>query len=122
MVGTPAYLPPEQALGRTPDARSDLYALGATLYELLTGRPPFLGDDAVSIISQHINTPPVAPSWHNEAISKPLENLVLRLLEKDPTVSRGPLAHLARSPGAPRLALSQPQHPENPVALYKITS
>ncbi len=53
MVGTVAYMPPEQALGRTPDARSDLYALGAMLYEMVTGRPPFLGDDAVAIISQH---------------------------------------------------------------------
>jgi class 3 adenylate cyclase len=109
MVGTPAYLPPEQALGRTPDARSDLYALGATLYELLTGRPPFLGDDAVSIISQHINTPPVAPSWHNEAISQPLENLVLRLLEKDPSKRpadaaqvRANLETVGRAPTLPR--------------------
>jgi class 3 adenylate cyclase len=84
MVGTPAYLPPEQALGLSPDARSDLYALGAVLNELVCGRPPFLGDDAVSIISQHINTPPVAPSWHNAEVSKPLEALILRLLEKDP--------------------------------------
>jgi len=56
MVGTVAYMPPEQALGRTPDARSDLYALGVTLYEMITGRTPFAGDDAVAIISQHINT------------------------------------------------------------------
>jgi eukaryotic-like serine/threonine-protein kinase len=62
VVGTVAYLAPEQAVGRTPDARSDLYGLGACLYEMLTGRPPFLGDDAVSVISQHLNTTPVAPS------------------------------------------------------------
>jgi tetratricopeptide (TPR) repeat protein len=84
MVGTALYLPPEQALGRPPDPRSDLYALGAMLYELVTGRPPFLGDDAVAIISQHINTPPVAPSWHNSEVPKPLERLILQLLEKDP--------------------------------------
>jgi tetratricopeptide (TPR) repeat protein len=84
MVGTVAYMPPEQALGHTADPRSDLYGLGGTLYEMLTGRPPFLGDDAVAIISQHINVPPVSPSWHNKETPKPLENLVLRLLAKAP--------------------------------------
>lgn len=84
MVGTAAYMSPEQAMGRAPDARSDLYALGATLYEILTGRPPFLGDDAVAIISQHIHTAPVAPSWHNAEIPERLEVLVLDLLQKDP--------------------------------------
>ena len=85
MVGTAAYMAPEQALGRSPDARSDLYALGATLYEMLTGRPPFLGDDVVAIISQHINTRPVAPTWHRAEVPKALEALVLALLEKDPS-------------------------------------
>jgi predicted ATPase/class 3 adenylate cyclase len=84
MVGTVAYMPPEQALGRTPDARSDLYALGVVLYEMVAGRPPFLGDDAVAIISQHINTPPVAPSWHNPEVPRALEALILRLLAKAP--------------------------------------
>jgi serine/threonine protein kinase/class 3 adenylate cyclase len=84
MVGTAAYMAPEQALGRAPDARSDLYALGATLYELVTGRPPFLGDDAVAIISQHIHTPPVAPSWNTKDVPERLEALILDLLEKDP--------------------------------------
>jgi tetratricopeptide (TPR) repeat protein len=77
-------MPPEQALGRQPDARSDLYSLGAMLYEMTTGRPPFLGDDTVAVIDQHINTPPVAPSWHNPRIPPALEALILRLLEKDP--------------------------------------
>jgi class 3 adenylate cyclase len=85
MVGTAAYMAPEQALGRPPDACSDLYSLGATLYEMLTGRPPFLGDDVVAIISQHINTRPVAPTWHRAEVPERLEALVLELLEKDPT-------------------------------------
>jgi class 3 adenylate cyclase len=84
IVGTVAYLPPEQALGRPPEPRSDLYALGVVLYEAVTGRPPFLGDDAVTIISQHINTPPVAPSWHNPQVPRPLERVILRLLAKAP--------------------------------------
>ena len=84
VVGTVAYLAPEQAVGRAPDVRSDLYSLGALLYELLTGRPPFLGDDAVGVISQHLNTAPIAPSWHNSAVTPALDALVLRLLAKDP--------------------------------------
>ncbi|MEE8519461.1 MAG: serine/threonine-protein kinase, partial [Dehalococcoidia bacterium] len=84
MVGTVAYMPPEQALGRQPDARSDLYSLGCVLYEMMTGRPPFLGDDHVAIISQHINTAPVAPSWHNPEIPKAVEALILRCLAKNP--------------------------------------
>src|SRR6266581_1496315 len=84
MVGTVAYMPPEQALGRTPDARSDLYSLGAMLYEMVTGQPTFLGDDAVGVISQHINTPPVDPSWHNPEVRGALEDLILHLLAKSP--------------------------------------
>ena len=60
MVGTVSYMPPEQAMGGEVTPRSDLYSLGAMLYEMVTGRPPFLGDDAVAIIGQHINTLPVA--------------------------------------------------------------
>jgi class 3 adenylate cyclase len=84
MLGTVAYMPPEQALGRQADGRSDLYSLGCVLYEMLTGRPPFLGDDTVAIISQHINTAPVAPSWHNPEVPRALEALIMRLLAKDP--------------------------------------
>jgi hypothetical protein len=84
LVGTASYMAPEQAMGRTPGARSDLYALGSMLYELTTGRPPFLGDDAVAVISQHVSTPPVAPSWHNPEIPPALEALIQQLLAKDP--------------------------------------
>ena len=58
-------MPPEQAIGGDVTAQADLYSLGAMLYEMVTGRPPFLGDDNIAIISQHINTPPVSPTWHN---------------------------------------------------------
>ena len=83
MMGTVAYMPPEQALGREADARSDLYSWGCVFYEMVTGRPPFLGDDSVAIISQHINTAPVAPSWHNPEVPRALEALILRCLAKD---------------------------------------
>ena len=84
IVGTVAYLAPEQAIGRVPDTRSDLYALGAVLYELVCGRPPFVGDDAVTVISQHLHNAPVAPSWHNADVSPALDALILGLLAKAP--------------------------------------
>ena len=83
MVGTPSYMPPEQAMGGEVTPRSDLYSLGAMLYEMVSGRPPFVGDNNVAIIGQHINTPPVAPTWHNPSCPPSLEALILRLLAKD---------------------------------------
>ena len=81
---TLSYMPPEQAMGGEVTPRSDLYSVGAMLYEMVTGRPPFLGDDSVAIIGQHINTPPVAPTWHNSECPRALDALILRLLAKDP--------------------------------------
>jgi class 3 adenylate cyclase/tetratricopeptide (TPR) repeat protein len=82
LVGTVAYLPPEQALGEGTGPESDLYSLGALLYEMLTGQPPFPGDDAVSIISQHLHADPVPPSRHNPDVTEALDRVVLRLLAK----------------------------------------
>ena len=84
MLGTVSYMPPEQALGGETTLKADLYSLGAMLYEMVTGRPPFLGDDPTAVISQHINTRPVAPSWVTEHCPPPLEEVILHLLEKDP--------------------------------------
>jgi hypothetical protein len=84
MVGTVSYMPPEQAMGGKITERADLYSLGAMLYEMVTGRPPFVGEDSVSIIGQHINTPPVSPTWHRADLPPALETLILQLLEKDP--------------------------------------
>ncbi|HEX8066026.1 MAG TPA: protein kinase [Thermoleophilaceae bacterium] len=103
IVGTVSYMAPEQALGKAPDACSDLYSLGALLYEMVTGRPPFVADSAVSVISQHTSAEPVAPSWHNPELPRELEEVVLRLLEKDPA-DRYPDA------GAVRAALHQARH------------
>ena len=85
MVGTVSYMPPEQATGGEITSKADLYSLGAMLYEMVTGRPPFLGDTDVAIIGQHINTAPVAPTWHSGDCPRPLEALILRLLAKDPS-------------------------------------
>ena len=85
IVGTVSYMPPEQATGGEITPKADLYSLGAMLYEMVTGRPPFLGDEDIAIIGQHINTPPVAPTWHNGTCPRPLEALIMRLLSKDPS-------------------------------------
>ncbi len=84
IIGTPAYLPPEQALGKRSDARSDLYSLGCVLYEMVTGKPPFHGDEPVKVIFSHINDLPMMP--RKLAVETPLalEQIILKLLSKDP--------------------------------------
>lgn len=84
VVGTAAYMAPEQALRGKTEARSDLYALGCVFYEVLTGRPPFQGEDALSVITQHINLPPTPPRRLVSDIPPALEALILKLLAKDP--------------------------------------
>lgn len=77
------YLAPEQILGHPLDARTDLYALGVILYEMMTGRPPYQGSDQ-EILEQHLNKLPTPPREINPAVSQLLEHLILRLLDKDP--------------------------------------
>jgi len=82
VAGTASYLAPELALGEPGDHRVDLYALGVMMYELLTGRLPFSGDDPLSVVSQHIHAPVVPPQRYNPAISAELQAIVLKLLAK----------------------------------------
>jgi tetratricopeptide (TPR) repeat protein len=84
MVGTVSYMPPEQATAGEVTPRSDLYSLGAMLYEMVTGRPPFIGDDNVSVIGQHINMQPISPTWHRADLPPAFDALIMLLLEKDP--------------------------------------
>jgi serine/threonine-protein kinase len=86
LVGTPAYMSPEQAAGREElDGRSDLYSLGAVVYFLLTGRPPFVRDSAVQTLAAHLGEPVVAPGRLRADLPDDLEAVVLRCLEKDPS-------------------------------------
>ncbi|HEY8226333.1 MAG TPA: protein kinase [Pyrinomonadaceae bacterium] len=84
IVGTAAYMAPEQALGQPVDGRTDLYALGVLLYELTTGRKPFSGDDPLTVVSQHVHAPVVPPRVLRPELPRALEALILRLLAKDP--------------------------------------
>ena len=84
IVGTVTYMPPEQITGGEVTARSDLYALGVVLYEMVCGRPPFMGYDTPSVVRQHLETEPVSPTWHNPRCPRPLEALILRMMSKDP--------------------------------------
>ena len=85
ILGTAAYMPPEQARGEsTVGPRSDVYSLGATLYCMLTGRPPFVGASQVEIIRQVLASDPVPPSRLQPGLSKDLETICLKCLEKEP--------------------------------------
>src|SRR4051794_25262575 len=83
VIGTAQYLSPEQARGEQVDSRSDLYSTGCLLYELLTGRPPFVGDSPVSVAYQHVREEPVAPSSLDPDIPPAIDAIVLRSLAKD---------------------------------------
>ncbi|MEU2247555.1 protein kinase [Streptomyces sp. NPDC019224] len=84
VMGTPQYLSPEQALGKAVDHRSDLYATGCLLYELLALRPPFTGETPLSVVYQHVQDTPVPPSRILDSVPPELDGLVMRSLAKDP--------------------------------------
>jgi eukaryotic-like serine/threonine-protein kinase len=83
VIGTAQYLSPEQARGEAVDARSDVYATGCVLYELLTGHPPFVGDNPVSVAYQHVREDPVPPSHSNRDVSPAVDAVVLKALAKN---------------------------------------
>jgi len=84
IVGTVAYVAPEIALGKGADARSDLYSFGAVLYEMVTGRLPFPGEDPVKIIFSHIHDCPISPSRLSPKVPQALAECIMKLLEKEP--------------------------------------
>ncbi|TDD59016.1 Stk1 family PASTA domain-containing Ser/Thr kinase [Kribbella antibiotica] len=83
VIGTAQYLSPEQARGETVDARSDLYSTGCLLYELLVGRPPFVGESPVSVAYQHVREQPLPPSSFDPDIPPEVDAVVLKALVKN---------------------------------------
>ena len=84
VMGTATYISPEQAKGLPVDARSDLYSLGAVLYEMLAGRPPFVGESSVAVAYKQVNEAPQPPSLHNADVPPALDAVVMRALAKNP--------------------------------------
>jgi serine/threonine-protein kinase len=84
-MGTPHYMSPEQAMGRLVDGRSDLYAVGLLLYEMLLGHPPFDGDDSYAVGYKHVHEAPVAPDQVDTRIPAALSAIVMKCLSKQPS-------------------------------------
>ena len=82
VVGTAQYLSPEQARGETVDSRSDVYSAGCLLYELLTGRPPFVGDSPVAVAYQHVREQARPPSAHDADLPPAVDAIVMKALAK----------------------------------------
>jgi len=127
VIGTAQYLSPEQARGETVDARSDIYSAGCLLYELLVGRPPFVGESPVSVAYQHVREAPIPPSQLDPVITADIDAVTLKALAKDPAdryqsaremkadiarvlAGQGPTAYL------PRVAATVPTRPASQYA------
>src|SRR5271157_3345117 len=84
VMGTATYFSPEQAEGIGVDSRSDIYSLGVVLFEMVAGRPPFLGDTPVAVASKHVRDQPPLPHELNPAVPMPLEAVVMKAMAKSP--------------------------------------
>lgn len=104
MVGTPAYMAPEQAAGKVVDYRTDVYSLGLIAYELFTGAPAFRADNAVAVALKQIQEPPQPPHELDPNVSPMIERVILKCLEKDPARRYQTIAEVEaafRLPGSP---------------------
>ncbi|MFT5433595.1 MAG: tRNA A-37 threonylcarbamoyl transferase component Bud32 [Myxococcota bacterium] len=129
VIGTPAYMAPEQARNQELDQRSDVYSSGVVLYRLLAGVPPFTGDTGVGVLMRHVLDMPEPPSVHNPLISNQIQEVIMKALEKDPANRhqsarefRSALRAAGRAAGLPmpgvtaRASVAQPAAPASPPA------
>jgi eukaryotic-like serine/threonine-protein kinase len=132
VFGTPAYMSPEQALGKATDGRTDVYALGVMLYEMACGRVPFQGENAIAVLTMHANEMPEALSVRKPDVSPELEAIVHKCLQKDLETRYASMAELAadlarlasgmpvRAEPRPVVALPAPSAAEELVTLPEI--
>ncbi len=106
IVGTPAYLAPESALGKKADARSDLYSIGCVLYQMLTGSPPFRSEDSLKLIYSHIHDHPLPPSKLNHLVPQQIDSIVMKLLNKNPDERYNSAEELSQALKAVRATIS----------------
>jgi len=96
-VGTPAYVAPEQILGKRVDGRADVFSLGVVLYEMLTGVKPFRNDPESNVVSKILEEEPVPPRTLNKRVGRAAQKLILRCLEKDPARRFGDMQELLKA-------------------------
>jgi serine/threonine-protein kinase len=115
VFGTPSYLSPEQAQGKPADARSDLYSAGVLLFEMVCRRRPFVQDDPIDVVRDHLEKPPPSPKTFAPGISDELEGVILKALAKDPAArfasAEAFIAALAACPDSGRPAAPRPNVP-----------
>lgn len=113
VIGTPAYMSPEQCRGREVDSRSDIYSLGIILYEMLTGSVPFYAKHSAEVVAQHVSELPPPPSARNPAIPPAVEAVVMRALQKHPEARQQTAGEFAKELAtAVRAASAAPQATE----------
>ena len=129
MVGTPAYMAPEQAAGKSVDHRADIYALGLMLYEIFTGVQPFRADNLVALAMKHVQESPRPPREIEPGISAPLEGAILKCLEKAPDNRFQSIAELENAlrsqlltPASDRDTTVFPATPSNPTIENTVTT
>ncbi len=125
--GSPQYFSPEQATGEAPTPSSDVYSIGAVLFEMLTGRLPFQAQDPQSLALMHVRDQPPAPSIYNPAIPEAMERIVLKVLAKEPTAryrTADQLGHILISYKEQRSALTggQPTASRSAAAQHTATA
>ena len=119
VLGTPKYMAPEQIRGEAVDGRADVYAVGAMLHEMLTGKPPFIADDVFGFVAMHLKeeVPPLSQRFPEIDIPEELDELVLAMLEKDPRDRPGDATTVADQ--LARFAVEDPRAAEKGRALTR---